>query len=531
MDRGAKARAERIDAAHVAHDALAEVVDAVERDLVALRHAAPEPPGPAHGDARVEEVVDLAVEDLRVRDVREGDARPLGIETSALADRAVVDQVERRRARREPPDDPPRQRLALRDVPRARAHPHAARAQVLQRAVDDAVRSAAVVEPQRVVSRVPHAAAFERDAPHALQRHRRVAAARRLVLPAFRRASPAARRITVGERHVAEDDVVDVGARVGVAAERDELAQLRARRDDRRPRQVLAGKRAVQHLARLRVVEPFARRVERAAHVLKVDERFLRVPVLPPVPPTRRFRRHRARRRIEPTQDAPREAPLVDNAHLREGPLVRRQLREHVHLGVRERNRLDEPPLHRRVRRDGGLRHVEIALVREARPFRPAPVHPQLFEVGGLSVRRGGQGRGPHAAPTVHPAANPRPAREHGLALADPRDRRLGRSGIRRREDKRLLQRVVPALHAHGPRLAASLRLHGADPLQRPLRRKSARFNHQFPAQGAQRPGGTQNDDEFLHAPQYTIKMKSPLCGFKWLSRPTAFKSPLCGFK
>ena len=512
VDARAVARPERVHAAHVAHDPLAEVVDPVVGDLVALRHRAREAPRPAHRHARVVEVVDVAVQHLGVRDVRVGYASSLGVEQPAVADHAVLDAVERRRARREVLDDAAHELLAICDMSGARAHPHAARAQVEQLAVRDRVGDAPVVEAHAVVARVRERAAVERDAPHALRRHGAVIAASGLVLIGLRGTAPAVGRrpVRVGERDSLEDDVVHVRALVGIAPELHEAADLGGRRHDLRARHVLARQRTVEDRARLRVVEPFARRVERGAHVLEAHQRLARVPYLPSGPWDAAMRLDRHRRRIDAAQDAAREAPLVHHEHLRVLQLVGGNRRQRLSRLVRQRHLLNHVFLGRdallRVRHLATrLRHVEIlglevarAPVRQSCPVGPPAVHPQLLEVRRSAVWRARNGRGPHAAAQVLPACQLLAAREHGLfAFADPGDRSLARARICRREHKRLPESVDAVLHADRPcaRVACSLRrAHLRESL---VRRQPARRHRQFAAQRTKRRQGDQSSAPF----------------------------------
>ena len=301
-------------------------------------------------------------------------------------------------------------------MPSARTHPHAARAQVEQPAVRDRVGDAPVVEAHAVVARVRERAAVERDAPHALRRHGAVVAACGLVLVGLRGTAPAVGRrpVRVGERDALEDDVVHVRALVGIAPELHEAADLRGRRYDLRARHVLARQRTVEDRAGLRVVEPFARRVERGAHVLEAHQRLARIPRLPPGPRVVAVRLDRHRRRIDAAQDAAREAPLVHHEHLRVGQLVGGNRRQNLCRLVRQRHVLDCVRHLAGGVGDGdatGLRHVEIfglkvarATIRQAGAVGPPTVHPQLLEVRQRAVRRARNGCGPHAAAHVLPA-------------------------------------------------------------------------------------------------------------------------------
>ena len=448
--------------------------------LVALRHATLEAPRPAHAHARVEEVVDVAVQHLRVRDVRESHARSLRVEPPALADRAVRNLVERRRPRCKTLDDAARQFLARRDVSPLRAHPHAARAKILEHAVDDSVGRTAVVKPERVVARVAHRAVLPRKALHALRRHEPVVPDRRLVLPGLGRTLRAVRRgrVARSERQALERDVVHVAPGVGLALELDETAQLRARRNRLQLIQFVVRPRTVQHLARLHVVEPLARRVERAPYVLEADKRLARVPLLPAGPVSRRPCLHGARRGIEPAQDAPREAPLVHHAHLRVGHFVGGERREFLHavgdhemFGERGRTR---------TRRNFGLRHVEVAGVRQACPVRASAIHPQLLEVDGLAVRAARCRGGPPALPRVLPSRKRRTAGDHRALRSNPRNGRLRRAGVSRREEERMVERVDARLHADRPGGGVACGLRRADFLERTLRRKAARSHNEL---------------------------------------------------
>ena len=89
-DRGAFGRPERVDAAHVAQEAFAEVVQVVPFDAVALGVAGRVAPAPADRDGGVEEVRDLVVRDLVVGRAADPHAHGAREEQSAVADDVVV---------------------------------------------------------------------------------------------------------------------------------------------------------------------------------------------------------------------------------------------------------------------------------------------------------------------------------------------------------------------------------------------------------------------------------------------------------
>ena len=85
-------RAQRVDAAHVAQHAPAEVVNVVEVDRVVLGEAFGVSPTPADRDAGVEEVGDVVVGDLVVAALADPHADRAGEDASAGVDDVVVDR-------------------------------------------------------------------------------------------------------------------------------------------------------------------------------------------------------------------------------------------------------------------------------------------------------------------------------------------------------------------------------------------------------------------------------------------------------
>ena len=90
---------ERIDAAHVGEDALADVMDVVVVDMVAMGDGVAVAPCPAHGDARVEEIADLVVRQRVVAGVADPDAVGAVVEAATVGDDAIVDSDEIRHLR------------------------------------------------------------------------------------------------------------------------------------------------------------------------------------------------------------------------------------------------------------------------------------------------------------------------------------------------------------------------------------------------------------------------------------------------
>ena len=98
-DGRAVGTAERIDAAHVGEDALADIVDVVVVDMVTMGDGIAVAPCPAHGDACVEEVADIVVRQRVVAGMSDPDAVCAVVETATMGDDAVVDGDEIRHLR------------------------------------------------------------------------------------------------------------------------------------------------------------------------------------------------------------------------------------------------------------------------------------------------------------------------------------------------------------------------------------------------------------------------------------------------
>ena len=189
----------------------------------------------------------------------------------------------------------------------------------------------------------------------------------------------------------------------------------------------------------------------------------------------------------------------MDHAHLSIGELVLRKIRQNRHLGVRDRGVLDVASLHGGIWRDRRPADVEVARVRQPGPVCATAVHPQLFKVGGSAVRRHGDRRGPHAGGVLCPALDFGAARNDGFAFADPAYGCILRSGVRRREDERLPERVVPRLHAHGPGGGVPLRLRGADLLKRLRRGEPVRGDNDLSAERGDDEGETTECECVFH--------------------------------
>ena len=90
---GARLHAERVDAAHVAEHALAEVMDVVAFDAVAARDRVAVAPDPAARDAAVVQVVDVVVRDHVVEAVHDEDAHRAREHAPAGVNGVVGDDV------------------------------------------------------------------------------------------------------------------------------------------------------------------------------------------------------------------------------------------------------------------------------------------------------------------------------------------------------------------------------------------------------------------------------------------------------
>ena len=173
---------------------------------------------------------------------------------SARANDTVRDAVERRHA------------LQPVLLPGSRvAQIHAAAAHVFDQALDDPAVSAPALEPHAVHADVRDAAVLHRKAAHPVAEDGGVAD----VLRALGVSHAVAGKMPRGmlKRQPLEGHVAHKGVRERIAREHDE--PRRDRRDRRRRLHALAGARDIQQLARLHVVEPLARRIERASVVLE----------------------------------------------------------------------------------------------------------------------------------------------------------------------------------------------------------------------------------------------------------------------
>ncbi len=90
-DDGAFGGAERVDAAHVAQQAPAEVMDVIEGERVPFGQALAVAPRPAGGDAGVEEVGDFVVRDAVVAALPDPHAHGAGKDPAAVQHDVVVD--------------------------------------------------------------------------------------------------------------------------------------------------------------------------------------------------------------------------------------------------------------------------------------------------------------------------------------------------------------------------------------------------------------------------------------------------------
>ncbi len=149
---GARLDAERVDAAHVAEHALAQVVDVVALDAVAARDRLAVAPDPAAGDAAVVQVVDVVVRDDVVEAVHDQDADRAREHAAARVDGVVGDDVAARA-------------VAGAGVDATAVDPYPTRAQIDDLVPDDADVQAPLAEHDPVQPQVPERAAFQPAVP------------------------------------------------------------------------------------------------------------------------------------------------------------------------------------------------------------------------------------------------------------------------------------------------------------------------------------------------------------------------------
>lgn len=140
--------AERVDAAHVAQHARAEVVDVVVLDGVVVGGGGVVSPAPTHGDARVVEVADIIVRHAVEAAFPDPHPDARREHLPAIVDEVVVNHVAQRGVR------------LLRGSARL-ADAHAACPQVVDVAVEDPIVLTAALQPHAVLARVRDLAALD----------------------------------------------------------------------------------------------------------------------------------------------------------------------------------------------------------------------------------------------------------------------------------------------------------------------------------------------------------------------------------
>ena len=194
--------AQRVDAAHVGKDMLAERVHVIESDVVVVGMAGRVAPDPADGNAGIVEIEDVVVLDAIVGRMADPDPDARGMQPAAMGDQALPHGVVRHDLLRLVGRGAPAM-LARR---RGLADQHPAAAQVDQFAAIDKVVPAAGAEGQGVAADVPHGTGLEGDVPrrHGRQRPADVHFGLGIAL-ALRIERP----IVVGERQPAKNQVLD----------------------------------------------------------------------------------------------------------------------------------------------------------------------------------------------------------------------------------------------------------------------------------------------------------------------------------
>ena len=308
-------------------------------------------------------------------------------------------------------------------------------------------------------------------------------------------------------------------APVGVAAKDYEYAAFGHRCNRMQRFHSFAQQRTVENAKSFTVVEPFAWRVERTAHIFKPNQSLLRRPstVVSHLDFTAGFHGHG--RRIDIADSLPRRVPFVDGAkgNIRKVFRIYRDYRRH--RGVRGRY-----ALHIRERTIfwilllAFLRHTQLHTaggqivrhgIRRAGTFGAAPVHPKLLEPDRVPVHILRHWRGPHTTAIIAPTVDPLAADEGRIAIfSNPADRCFGCSRIHRREHERLCKKIRAPLHADSPCASIAFRLRRTNRKQRFIRRHASRRNDQFASSGHRhnrhRENGC-NDSRRFHRPASSL--------------------------
>ncbi|OPZ97833.1 MAG: hypothetical protein BWY71_01475 [Planctomycetes bacterium ADurb.Bin412] len=155
IDGGALGQSQGIDAAHVAEDTPADVVDMVEVDMVVDGNGRGVAPGPADGNSGIIKVADIVVGNLVVAAVADPDTNRAMVEAGAAVDDAVVHgDVVGLFGRL--PDNP-------------LAHFDAAGTEIVEEGPGDGAVPAAAAEPHAINADMTDFAILERYIPGAVQ--------------------------------------------------------------------------------------------------------------------------------------------------------------------------------------------------------------------------------------------------------------------------------------------------------------------------------------------------------------------------
>ena len=253
-DDGAFGRPQRVDAAHVAQHAVAQVMDVVETDAVVLGEPVAISPTPAGGNAGVVEVGDVVVGHRVVAALSNPDADGRRVDPAAMVDDVVVHRDVMRPFGQVAADS------ALADA-------NTAGAEVGQVAVADLAVLAAAAEPGGVVARVQDLAVDDRNVSRTVRHDGRLGHKSGLVRGiAVRRQWI---RIVL-EREPLQRDMFDKLLLFGFSLNHNQF--LGDGSHDLGLRHVLSGKRHVVQRA-FAAEEPLAGRVQRRFEILEMEAR------------------------------------------------------------------------------------------------------------------------------------------------------------------------------------------------------------------------------------------------------------------
>ena len=424
VNPGAGLDAEQIDAAHVAEQLLAEVVDVVEADPVFAGDLFGVAPAPAAGDPGVVEVVDVVVFDQVAEGVPDQDSGGAVLKAARMGDFAVGD----RDAPGAPPDG----------VGGGRAGDHdSAAAEVGKAAAPDGDVRGTRTDVEPVPAAVfDHAAGKLRIAHSARHQHRRelhrrlsrvggVEAVERGLVGTVEgvapiREPPVAEVVAgaaagetgaaVAERQVFQPDTGEQArfARFAAAVQRQQRAD---RRDDRIGAVRLHALRRNPPELPGGAVEPvFARPAERLLHVFKVEPGVFRIGREAGVT----AESENVFPRVEALHRQPRFHPFGEQHRFDSGWFAPRRI-EITGFHPEAAGRYEKPPLRSRK----GFSRSQVAVFRPPAPFLADSIREKLVDraVGNRLFRHGGAPGGTSVDPVPDPAGEAAAAIQNRAAV------------------------------------------------------------------------------------------------------------------